>query len=568
MTDPLFTTRQRVQRRVEALNQQRVSWLAHWQDINRVLLPRTGDFLGATPNQGSRRNTDILDNTATAALTTLQAGMHSGMTSPARPWLKIETRNTGLMESKAVSKWCDEVTQMLRTIFSRSNTYRTLHGMYGGIGAYGTATSILLPDFKDVIRFYPLATGEYSIGVDERGETNSIARKFQMTVGQIVERYVRGRDDVMDWSKASVTVKNLWDRHDVDVWVPVRHLIQPRAFRDSSRLDARNMPFESICIEDGSEADKVLNESGFRRFPGVVMRWVVEGQDVYGSNCPGMVALGDIQQLQVEQAKKSKAIDYQADPPVQVPFSMKGQETDLLPGGLTYVDMMSPHAAIRTAFEVPLNLQHLIMDLQDVRGRIRTAFYQDLFLFISSLEGKGDRTAREVAEIHEEKLLMLGPVVENIEDALHHMVDTAFDAAAEAGILPPPPPEVQGAELKVEFIGLLSQAQRAVSMSGVDRIIGATASIAAAKQDPSVWDMINTDEVISKAAGYLAIDPEMVRGIDEVNAIRQQRQQAMQAQQQAAQIGQAAKAAKDLAGADMSTNNALTNVVRGFAPAQ
>ncbi len=282
-----------------------------------------------------------------------------------------------------------------------------------------------------------------------------------------------------------------------------------------------------------------------------------------------MIALGDIQQLQIEQAKKSKAIDFMADPPVQAPMSLKGSETDLLPGGLTYVDMIGPQAAIRTAFDVPLRLDHLLQDLHDVRARISQAFYADLFLFLSNIQGlKGQMTAREVAEIHEEKLLMLGPVVENVEGALHYMVDTAFDIAVEAGILPPPPPEAQDQELKVEFIGLLSQAQRAVSMSSVDRIIGATASIAAAKQDPSVWDMINTDKVIDKAAGYLGVDPEIIRGEDEVKAIRQQRQQAMQQAQQAEQAATAAKAAKDLSGADMSTNNALTNIVRGFAPVQ
>lgn len=565
--DPL-STRQRVQRRVDALELERSSWLTHWQDINRVLLPRTGDFLGAQPNQGNRRNTDILDNTATAALTTLQAGMQSGLTSPARPWLKIETVDTDLMNAKSVSLWCDQVTQKLRTIFSRSNTYRALHGVYGGIGAYGTAAAIVLPDFRDVIRFYPLAAGEFSLGVDARGEVNALARKFQMTVGQIVERYVRAPDGSFDWSKVSATVKNLWDRHNVDAWVPVWHLIQPRAERDARRMDAKNMPFESICIEAGASdvGERVLSESGYRRFPANTMRWYVEGQDIYGSNCPGMVALGDITQLQTEQLQKGKGIAYQVEPPVQVPISLKNQDTDLLPGGVTYVDMIGPQSAIRSAFDVPINLQHLREDIADVRQRINTAFYADLFLFLSSIQGlKGQMTAREVAEIHEEKLLMLGPVVENIENALQELVDVTFDAAAEAGVLPPPPPEIEGVDLKVEFIGLLSQAQRAVSMSSVDRIIGATASIAAAKQDQSVWDKIDTDQVIDKAAGYLGVDPEIIRGDDEVEQIRQQRAQAMQAEARAQAAERAAATAKNLAGADMSTNNALTNVVQGFS---
>lgn len=566
-------TRDRVANRVSALWRARDSAVPHWSDINAVLMPRMNDFFASqTPNQSDRRNSNILDNTATADLITLQAGMHSGMTSPARPWLKIETSDTDLMESKAVSMWCDQVTQKLRNIFSRSNTYRSLHGMYGDMGAYGTATSILLPDYQDVIRFYPLAVGEYALGLDGRGEVNSVARKLQMTVGQIVERYIRkgyGNDEGnFDWSKASSALKNAWDRHDVDTYIPVTHLIQPRTYRDASRADARNMPFESVCIEDGADGDKVLNESGFRRFRGVCMRWFVDGPDIYGSRQPGMIALGDTQQLQVEQAKKSKAIDYMADPPIVVPSSMKNVESDFLPGGVSYADMTGPNAKVQNAFNVQLNLQHMVMDLEDVRKRIHAAYHADLFLFLSSLNGRGDRTAREVAEIHEEKLLMLGPVVENTEEALHHMVDTAFDAAAEAGILPPPPPEAQGAELKVEFIGLLSQAQRAVSMSSVDRIIAATASIATAMGSPEPWDNVDTDIAISKAGVYLGTDPEILRGRDQVAQIRQARQQAQQAAARQAQIAQAAETAKSLAGADMSGENALTNITRGFSPVQ
>lgn len=555
---------------MSALDLERSSWLSHWLEINRVLLPRTGNFFGNQPNNGSRRNKDIIDDTATGALQTLQAGMQSGLTSPARPWLKLETADTELMNVKAVSAWCDQVTEKLRTIFSRSNTYRALHGMYGQLGAYGTAGSVLLPDFRDVIRFYPLTVGEYAISTNDRGEVDTLSRKFQMTVGQIVARFV-ARGGTMDWSRVSTTVKNLWDQHNQDSWIPVWHLVQPRTNRDVRKIDSRNMPFESLMIEAGGNEDRVLSESGYKQFPAIVMRWDVDGQDIYGSNCPGMRALGAIEQLQLEQLRKSQGIDYQTKPPLQVPVSLKQSgDADFLPGGVTYVDQVGTQNAVRSAFDVNLNLQHLLLDIQDVRGRINSAFYADLFLFLSNLSGmKGQMTAREVAEIHEEKLLMLGPVVENVEGELRAMVDVAFDAAWEAGIFPPPPPELseQGADLNVEFIGMLSQAQRSVAMAGVDRLIGAVASIAAAKQDPSVWDKIDTDRAVDKAATYLGVDPELVRGEDEVNALREQRAQAIAAQQQAEQAAQAAAVAKDLAAANMSTDNALTNVVRGFAGA-
>lgn len=570
MSDFPQTTRQRVQRRLGALETERSSWVSHWQEINRVLLPRSGQFFASDANRGTQRNQDILDSSATFAIGTLASGMQSGLTSPARPWLKLETADTDLMNVKAVSAWCDLVTQKLRTIFSRSNTYKALHGMYAELGAYGTSAAVVLPDFKDVIRFYPLTAGEFCISTDDRGEVNTLARpKFQMTVGQIVERFVM-RGGKEDWDRVSHSVKNLWDRHQVDAWVPVAHLIQPRKDRDSRKLDGRNMPFESIWLEAGGNEDKLLSESGYKRLPAIVTRWETKGQDIYASNCPGMVALGDIAQLQHQQLRKAQGIDYQVKPPLQVPFELKNQDSDWMPGGVSYVAMTGPHNAVKTAFDVNIDLSHLLLDIQDVRQRINQAFHADLFLFLANLGGRGERTAREVAEIHEEKLLMLGPVVENVEtEMLARLVDITFDACVESGILPPPPPELQqegiGAELNVEFIGLLSQAQRSVSMSGVDRIIGAVASIAAAKQDPSVWDKIDTDKAVDKAASYLGIDPEIIRGDDEVRAIREQRAQAAQAAAAQEAAAQAAATAKDLAGADMSTDNALTNVVRGFA---
>lgn len=566
------TTRQRVIRRISALETERSPWLTIAQEIDRVLLPISGVFPTEVSTPTMRRNTEILDSCAVYALDTLAAGMQSGMTSPARPWLKIETQDTDLMEVASVSEWCDQVTQKMRTVFSRSNTYKALHGLYGDLGASGVMTDVLLPDFQSVIHHYPLATGEFSLSADDRGVVNTLSRKYVMKVGQIVERYVaRGSRDesTWDWSRVSQSVKNAWDRHDVDTWIPVWHLMQPRQDRDTRKIDARNMPFESIVIEAaGGDQDKVLSESGYRRFPVLSARWLTKGCGVYPNRWPGAVALGDIQQLQQEQLAKGKGIAYLTDPPVQLPMSLKGQETDLLPGGSTYVDMVGPQSRIQSAFDVPINLEHLRVDIEDVRMRINRAFFADLFLFLSNLNGRGDRTAREVVEIHEEKLLMLGPVVENVEtELLQPKVDITFDAMLEAGLLPPPPPELENQELKTEFIGMLSQAQRAVSMGSVDRWVGAVASIAAAKQDPSAWDKVNTDVVIDKAAGYLGIDPEMVNSEDQVDAIREQRAQAQAAAAQQAATAQAAQTAKDLAAAPITPDNALGQLVNGFAGA-
>ena len=567
-----LTTREAVMRRLSALKTERATWMEQWREINTSLLPRTGRFFATEENKGHRRD-DILDDTATAALTTLGAGMQYGQTSPARPWVRIETADPDLMESAEVSLWCDKVTRLILMVFARSNTYNTLHSMYEELGAYGVAASIVLPDYENIIQHTPLTIGEYTLATNSKNQVDTLGRELQMTVAQIVEKYVAGgpplreKSGSWDWSIVSPTVKNLFDNHQMDSWVRVQQLIEPRRYRNPSKRDPKNMAWRNVVIEEGVNSDKVMHEGGFLRFPVVAPRWQVSGNDVYGSSCPGMRALGGMKQLQFEHMRKAQAIDFQVNPPLLLPSSLRNQESDFLPGGLTYYDPQGTNTGkVESAFNVQLNLQHLLLDVNDQRQMINTAFYADIFLMMDRLQGIQPRNQREVEERHEEKLLMLGPVVERQQnELLGPLIDITFDALSQAGALPPIPEQLQGHDLDFKYTSVLAQAQRRASMAGVDRIVGAVASIAAAKQDPSVWDKVDTDVIIDKAAGYEGVDAEMIRGKEDVQKLREARAQAQQAQQQAADRQQAAETAKTLAAAPMNTDTALTNVVRGFA---
>ena len=57
---------------------------------------------------------------------------------------------------------------------------------------------------------------------------------------------------------------------------------------------------------------------------------------------------------------------------------------------------------------------------------------------------------------------MLGPVLERIDvEVLKPIIERVFAIANRAGILPPPPPEVQGQMMNIEFVSMLAQAQKA-----------------------------------------------------------------------------------------------------------
>lgn len=545
--------RDQLQARWGALKTERESWMSHWQDISEHLLPRTGRFFLTDQNRGNKRHNRILDSTGTRALRVLAAGMMAGMTSPARPWFRLTTSDPQLDESAGVKTWLADVTRMMQMVFAKSNTYRALHAMYEELGSYGTASTIVVEDFNTVIHNNVLTIGEYAMTTDHRGHVNTLYRELQKTVGQMVAEF--GRD------KCSLTVRNLYDRGDLEKWVTVMHAIEPRADRDHTRRDARNMAWRSVYFEPGSNDVMFLRESGYKAFPSLCPRWATSGGDIYG-NSPAMEALGDIQQLQHEQLRKSQGIDYKTNPPIQVPGSYKNREIDTLPGGISYVDVASPQGGIRSAFEVNIDLSHLLEDIQDVRERIKASFYADLFLMLAGGDLR-NMTATEVAERHEEKLLMLGPVLERLHnEILDPLINMTFDRMLQAGVVPPPPPELQGMELNVEFVSMLAQAQRAIATNSVDRYVANLGAVAQYK--PDVLDKFDADRWADAYADMLGIDPELVVPGDKVAIIRQQRAQAAQAAQQAEMIQQGAVAAKDLAAAKTSEPSALTSVMDAF----
>ncbi len=512
-----------LQTRWGMLTTERASWKAHWQEISTYMLPRNGRFFVQDRNRGERRHNNIYDSTATRALRVLGAGMMAGATSPARPWFNLTTSDPDLNRYDPVKLWLRDVTERMQTVFQRSNTYRTLHMMYEELGAFGTAVSIVRPHATRGIHHYPGTIGEYAIAANYQGIVDTMFREFEMTVAQLVKEF--------GYKNCTPSTQRLYDTGSLDTWVTVIHAIEPREDRDTAKADAFNMPFRSCYFEVGSDPGKYLSEGGFQQFPVLTPRWSTIGGDIYGSS-PGMEALGDVKQLQHEQLRKAQVIDYQTKPPLQAPSAMKSREIETLPGGVTFVDAANPQGGIRPAWEVGLNIQHLLQDIQDVRSRIQSCFYADLFLMLANATDTR-MTATEVAERHEEKLLMLGPVLERLHnELLDPLIERTFDAMLQQGQIPPIPQELSGMDLNVEFVSMLAQAQRAIGTNSVDRFTVSLGAVAQMK--PDVLDKFDSDKWADSYSQMLGLDPNIIVPSDQVARIREARNAAMAAKEQAA----------------------------------
>jgi hypothetical protein len=528
--------REKVQSRWDALKEERASWMSHWKDISEVLLPRAGRFLPTENNRGGKAAfRKILDSTGTRALRTLSGGMMSGMTSPARPWFRLTTFNPELDESYEVKVWMSQVTSLMQMVFYKSNTYRALQMAYEELGAFGTSATLIYDDFDRVIHCHPLTIGEFAIATDSRGRVNTVYREFRMTVAMLIQEF--------GLANVSRAVKDMYDRGQLDEWVEVINAIEPRTERDPRKTDAKNMPYLSVYFEKSGDKGKVLRETGFTEFPAMCARWSVTGGDIYGTS-PGMEALGDLCQLQQMQFRKSQAIDYKVHPPVLIPSEMKNMGTQFLPGGVIPYSNAQQAQQIRSAYMVDLDLNSLLVDIQDVRQRINEAFYRDIFMLMVNSTDK-TMTATEVTERHEEKMLLMGPVLERLNaEMLDPLINIVFNKLVQADLLPPLPEDLQGQQLNVEFISILAQAQKAISTNSVDRMFSVLGNLAGMR--PDIVDNVDLDFWPQWYADALGVDPRFIVSGKKVAVIREQRAQAEQQAAAMEQLQGATQAAKNM----------------------
>ncbi|MFM3978898.1 portal protein [Klebsiella pneumoniae] len=542
------TLKEQLQKQQAQLTNDRSSFDPHWRELSDFINPRGSRFLVTDVNRDDRRNTKIVDPTATLAARTLSSGMMSGITSPARPWFKLATPDPDMMDYGPVKLWLEVVQRRMNEVFNKSNIYQSLPLLYSSLGNYSTGAMAVLEDDSDVIRTMMFPIGSYYMANSARGSVDTCFRKFSMTVRQLVMEF--GLNNVSD------SVKGMWDSGNYESWIEVIHAVYPNIDRDTAKLNSKNKPVKSVYYEVGGDSDKLLRESGFDEFPIMAPRWEVNGEDVYGSSCPGMIALGQVKALQLEQKRKSQLIDKATNPPMVGPSSLRNQRVSLLPGDITYIDQVTGQDGFKPAYLVNPNTADLLADIQDTRQIINSAYFVDLFMMLQNINTRS-MPVEAVIEMKEEKLLMLGPVLERLNDeCLNPLIDRTFSIMARKNLLPPPPDALQGMPLRIEYISVMAQAQKSIGLSSLSSTVGFIGQLAQAK--PEALDKLNVDQAIDAFAEMSGVSPTVIVPQEQVAQVREQRAQQQQQQQMVAMGMAAAQGAKTLSEAQTADPSLLT----------
>ena len=127
------------------------------------------------------------------------------------------------------------------------------------------------------------------------------------------------------------------------------------------------------------------------------------------------------------------------------------------------------------------------------------------------------------------------------------------------GLVREPPEELQGQDVKVEYISVMAQAQKLIAIGGLERTLQFASQIVAI--NPDAIHKIDCDQMIDEYSTSVGVAAKVIRTDEDAAAIRQQLAQAQQAQAKAQMLEQATGAARNLSQADMSGDNALTRLM-------
>ena len=485
----------------------RWSWWSHWNRLAEYFLPRRHDWVVVANrmNRGSPINDAIVDSTATLAMQVCASGLWAGLTSPSRPWFKLECGIPWEELDRDGRNWLEDTEARIYSILAQSNFYTTMAQCFQDVTVFGTSPVIIYEDYDNVIRCYLPCAGEYFLKVGSRLSVDTLYREFAYTVQQIVEQF--------GVKNCPQQVQKLWQQGGASLNLEfiVAHAIEPNfALSKSGEQDSsvRVVPglftYREVYWLKNQKTARPLSVRGFRTKPFFAARWATKSNDPYGRS-PCMDALGDTKQLQQETRRKAEFIEKLVRPPMGANPELKNEPSSIIPGMITYTSTDNGKKGFWPLFEVqPAALAPMVQDLEKISDRINRTLFVDIFMAISRMEGVQPRNELELTKRDLERLQVLGPFVHHFEtECAGPAIRRVFDIGKRGNLFKPLPKSLQSIPITIKYTSIMRLAQRAaesVSMKDGFVTLGQLSSAAKAAGVPDPIRVMDLDKAFRKYA--------------------------------------------------------------------
>jgi hypothetical protein len=512
------------------LKGQRGNWEDLWQDLADYINPRKDDVTGFK-SPGEKKFVNLFDSTAMISCELLAGALHGMLTNPSGQFFGLSTGDFKLDSNDSVRLWIQQVVRLIHDQINKSNFQTEGHEMYIDLCSFGTSPMQIEEDEETVIRFMTRALKEVFIEENYKGVVDCVYRSYCCDARCLVEEF--GLDlpkKVMDAFNAGKDDK-----------FEVIHAIYPKT-KVPENYKGKKSGEHSFVSQYILVSEKIdLHVGGFNELPYVVPRWSKYAGEIYGRG-PGEKALAEAKVCNKMAEVTLSGAQKTIDPPLMVPDDGFIMPLYTTPGGMNFYragseDMIKP---IFNDARIDFGYQAITMK----QTAIREAFYVDQL----KLREGPQMTATEVQERVEQALRFLGPMLGRMQsEFLQPMIERVYQIMDRKGLIPEPPEELAGIELKIQYISVMAMAQRASELSNIKRTMDNIAVLASI--DPTCTDIFDATETTKYIAKLCNFPQEAIRNKKDLDGMREQRAKVQQEQIQAAKQADSAEQTNKLASA-------------------
>lgn len=505
-----------------------------WGDIARLMRPQRGGF--GLDNAADRQLEKPLSSGPILAQSNFSAGLYGTLTNPANKWFGFRTNDPDLNAWKPAKEWMDLVTDRVLASFmpQTSPFYSAASQLFGDLASFGNAVQYdeLVASEKKIMDV-TISLSEIVWDIDAYGRVCEIVRRFRLKPAAAV-RMFRGE-------ALPAKIIELAEKGDQTQIVFYHHVKPNEDFRGGF-LGPKGKRWLSRYT---CETDRALIRSkGYDEMPFFAARWEVDTGHIYGTG-PGFVALASARVHNRMVDATLRRAQREADPTLLAPdrqdWPLNGR---VRTGAVVYGGLNMQGNQMLRPLELGGQFSLTLQEKQGTMEDIKDAFHYSLM----QLSGRTGMTATEVMAITEERQRLWAPHQGRVqEEYCAPKISRRFSILWRAGQIPPPPKEMRGVALDIQYLSAAAAAQRSVEGNAAIRVVQDLAPLMQLK--PRLADRIDEDGLVEVLADARGAPARMFRSREEADAIAKDREQAQQAAQAMQMAQSGAGALKDVASA-------------------
>lgn len=494
MNNMAKTIAEKILRTRDTLKGQRATYKNVCDEACRLFNPELEDLLEAPA--GSEVLQPII-STGILAQERMVSGLFSNTMSMGRG--NIIDQDQKKMKQSEVARFYTALSKATHRRIQQSPFPEAYNEMLSGFGVRGEG--VFYVDFNEKTSqheflVYP-STKVFPVR-NARAELIEVYREYELTAVEAVDEF--GLEEVPQ------VIQTAYKNEKHEEKFKFVHVLRRRKVRNSKRLDSKNMPYESIHVEESTRSK--VKESGTKRMRYLVPRFYVRDGEPFGRS-PAMKALPVARTLMKVVSDHMDGVELGIAPPIFLPDRDAVESAVLEAFGVNYCDTSKGQIFTYTGNG---NLQLSADFITWLTDEVNKLHYVDLFTMLEQIKNSA-KTAFEVSQLIAERIQAISPVINRLGNGFFSpLYELVAEDILEYDLLGEEiPAALGGSEFSVQYTSRLDVQLADLEISSLAQaVMQAAELIAAIKQNPWLDAVVKTYETIKKIFAAKNVDVELL----------------------------------------------------------